>query len=108
MDGPKVIIPYHMNLSDLDLPMEIMKLLEDDTVGTLHVKKIWFDPQAKLYIPSTYYENSNESLVPFSADWFVRAVLKISAIFAKVANCFIYIFDIFMVKGTQNDRFCTF
>jgi len=47
MDGPKVIIPYHMNLSDLDLPMEIMKLLEDDTVGTLHVKKIWFDPQDK-------------------------------------------------------------
>ena len=90
MDGPKVIIPYHMNLSDLDLPMEIMKLLEDDTVGTLHVKKIWFDPQAKLYIPSTMKTQMN--LVPFSADWFVRAVLKISAIFAKVANCFIYIF----------------
>lgn len=34
-----------MDLSNLDLPMEIMKLLEDDTVGTLHVKKIWCDPQ---------------------------------------------------------------
>ena len=68
-----------MDLSNLDLPMEIMKLLEDDTVGTLHVKKIWCDPQAKLYIPSSIKTQMN--LVLSGADWSVRAVLNcISAI----------------------------